>query len=228
MGNNFCSELPRRRGVLARRMASLSQAHELTERLGCSPSVVEALFRFLTFRVNELEIHRGYLPGNWDILWSLSIEEMFYLVFPRGLSALWQQESVPSEHSLPRSTPRFRRSWPIRPDSVRSRQRNHRRIFLSRRHGRNLLGLPHSLDRFEQMLLAPSAVDRLESADWISTSRRSSSLSGSEGAVSLGNKTLVHHQIRHLLLALFCLGQAGLSICSFEPNLKTLFQEPWS
>jgi peptidoglycan/LPS O-acetylase OafA/YrhL len=32
--------------------------------------------------VNELEIHRGYLPGNWDILWSLSIEEMFYLFFP--------------------------------------------------------------------------------------------------------------------------------------------------
>jgi peptidoglycan/LPS O-acetylase OafA/YrhL len=36
----------------------------------------------LTFHVNELEIHRGYLPGNWDILWSLSIEEMFYLFFP--------------------------------------------------------------------------------------------------------------------------------------------------
>ncbi len=41
-----------------------------------------ALFAVLTLRVNELEIHRGYLPGNWDILWSLSIEEMFYLVFP--------------------------------------------------------------------------------------------------------------------------------------------------
>jgi peptidoglycan/LPS O-acetylase OafA/YrhL len=41
-----------------------------------------ALLAALTFHVNELEIHRGYLPGNWDILWSLSIEEMFYLFFP--------------------------------------------------------------------------------------------------------------------------------------------------
>ena len=41
-----------------------------------------ALLAALTFNLNELEIHRGYLPGNWDILWSLSIEEMFYLFFP--------------------------------------------------------------------------------------------------------------------------------------------------
>ncbi len=41
-----------------------------------------ALLAALTLHVNELEIHRGYLPGNWDILWSLSIEEMFYLFFP--------------------------------------------------------------------------------------------------------------------------------------------------
>lgn len=41
-----------------------------------------ALFAALTFHVNWLEAHRGYLPGNWDILWSLSVEEMFYLFFP--------------------------------------------------------------------------------------------------------------------------------------------------
>jgi peptidoglycan/LPS O-acetylase OafA/YrhL len=41
-----------------------------------------ALLAALTLHVNELEIHRGYLPGSWDILWSLSIEEMFYLFFP--------------------------------------------------------------------------------------------------------------------------------------------------
>jgi peptidoglycan/LPS O-acetylase OafA/YrhL len=41
-----------------------------------------ALLAVLTLHVNELQIHRGYLPGNWDILWSLSIEEMFYLFFP--------------------------------------------------------------------------------------------------------------------------------------------------
>jgi peptidoglycan/LPS O-acetylase OafA/YrhL len=41
-----------------------------------------ALLAVLTFHVNVLEAHRGYLPGNWDILWSLSVEEVFYLFFP--------------------------------------------------------------------------------------------------------------------------------------------------
>jgi peptidoglycan/LPS O-acetylase OafA/YrhL len=41
-----------------------------------------ALFATLTFHVNLLEAKRGYLPGNWDILWSLSVEEMFYFFFP--------------------------------------------------------------------------------------------------------------------------------------------------
>src|SRR5258708_5393539 len=41
-----------------------------------------ALVAALTFHVNLLEARRGYLPGNWDILWSLSVEEMFYLFFP--------------------------------------------------------------------------------------------------------------------------------------------------
>jgi peptidoglycan/LPS O-acetylase OafA/YrhL len=41
-----------------------------------------ALFAALTFHINVLEANRGYLAGNWDILWSLSIEEMFYLFFP--------------------------------------------------------------------------------------------------------------------------------------------------
>ena len=41
-----------------------------------------ALFPALTFHVNVLEAKRGYLPGNWDILWSLSVEEVFYFFFP--------------------------------------------------------------------------------------------------------------------------------------------------
>jgi peptidoglycan/LPS O-acetylase OafA/YrhL len=41
-----------------------------------------ALLAALTFHLNWLEATRGYLPGNWDILWSLSVEEMFYLFFP--------------------------------------------------------------------------------------------------------------------------------------------------
>lgn len=36
----------------------------------------------LTFHINLLEGRLGYLPGPWDILWSLSVEEMFYLFFP--------------------------------------------------------------------------------------------------------------------------------------------------
>lgn len=41
-----------------------------------------ALFAALTFHINLLEANRGYLPGNWDVLWSLSVEEVFYLFFP--------------------------------------------------------------------------------------------------------------------------------------------------
>ncbi|MEP6548867.1 MAG: acyltransferase [Gammaproteobacteria bacterium] len=41
-----------------------------------------ALLAALTFHINVLEAQRGYLPGSWDILWSLSVEEMFYLCFP--------------------------------------------------------------------------------------------------------------------------------------------------
>jgi len=40
------------------------------------------LFAALTFHLNWLEAVHGYLPGNWDVLWSLSVEEMFYLFFP--------------------------------------------------------------------------------------------------------------------------------------------------
>jgi peptidoglycan/LPS O-acetylase OafA/YrhL len=41
-----------------------------------------ALVAALTFHINLLEARRGYLPGSWDVLWSLSVEEMFYLFFP--------------------------------------------------------------------------------------------------------------------------------------------------
>ena len=32
--------------------------------------------------LNWFEGHTGYLPASWDVLWSLSIEEVFYLGFP--------------------------------------------------------------------------------------------------------------------------------------------------
>ncbi len=43
----------------------------------------EALFSALTFHLNWLEGASGYyLPPSWDVLWSLSVEEIFYLFFP--------------------------------------------------------------------------------------------------------------------------------------------------
>lgn len=45
-------------------------------------SLGRALFAALTFHLNWLEAERGYLPASWDVLWSLSVEELFYLVYP--------------------------------------------------------------------------------------------------------------------------------------------------
>ena len=42
----------------------------------------QALFSALTFRINVLEANVGYLLAPWGVLWSLSIEEVFYLFFP--------------------------------------------------------------------------------------------------------------------------------------------------
>ncbi|URL59876.1 acyltransferase [Luteibacter flocculans] len=36
----------------------------------------------LTFTINVYEGRTGWLPGGWDVLWSLSVEEVFYLAFP--------------------------------------------------------------------------------------------------------------------------------------------------
>jgi peptidoglycan/LPS O-acetylase OafA/YrhL len=46
-----------------------------------------ALLAALTFHLNWLEGQYGYLPGNWDVLWSLSVEETFYFAFP--LICMW-------------------------------------------------------------------------------------------------------------------------------------------
>jgi peptidoglycan/LPS O-acetylase OafA/YrhL len=45
-------------------------------------SLWRALVAALTFHINWLEAHVGYLPGSWDVLWSLSVEETFYLGYP--------------------------------------------------------------------------------------------------------------------------------------------------
>jgi peptidoglycan/LPS O-acetylase OafA/YrhL len=45
-------------------------------------SLPRAIFAALGLHLNWYEGHTGYLPGNWDVLWSLSIEEVFYIGFP--------------------------------------------------------------------------------------------------------------------------------------------------
>ena len=45
-------------------------------------SLWRALLAACTFHVNWLEARNGYLPAAWDVLWSLSVEEVFYFVFP--------------------------------------------------------------------------------------------------------------------------------------------------
>jgi len=46
-------------------------------------SWARAMFAALTFHVNWLEASQNsYLPANLDVLWSLSVEETFYLLFP--------------------------------------------------------------------------------------------------------------------------------------------------
>jgi peptidoglycan/LPS O-acetylase OafA/YrhL len=42
----------------------------------------QALFAALTFQVNWFEAVHGWLPPVWTVLWTLSVEEMFYLFFP--------------------------------------------------------------------------------------------------------------------------------------------------
>jgi peptidoglycan/LPS O-acetylase OafA/YrhL len=49
-----------------------------TERQSLLGAVCAALFLHL----NWYEASTGYLPGAWDVMWSLSIEEVFYIGFP--------------------------------------------------------------------------------------------------------------------------------------------------
>jgi peptidoglycan/LPS O-acetylase OafA/YrhL len=45
-------------------------------------SLSGAIASALGLYLNRYEAIHGYLPGGWDVIWSLSIEEVFYLAFP--------------------------------------------------------------------------------------------------------------------------------------------------
>lgn len=45
-------------------------------------SLPGAIWAAIGLHLNWYEGRTGYLPGNWDVLWSLSIEEVFYIGFP--------------------------------------------------------------------------------------------------------------------------------------------------
>jgi peptidoglycan/LPS O-acetylase OafA/YrhL len=45
-------------------------------------TLVQVVFSALTFHLNLLELKVGFLPGPWDVLWTISIEEVFYIVLP--------------------------------------------------------------------------------------------------------------------------------------------------
>ncbi|HET7921915.1 MAG TPA: acyltransferase [Gammaproteobacteria bacterium] len=47
-----------------------------------SQSLWRVMLAAVGLHLNWYEGQTGYLPGNWDVLWSLSIEEMFYIGFP--------------------------------------------------------------------------------------------------------------------------------------------------
>lgn len=61
-------------------LAKMGVAYYVIERP--DQSLLRAIGAALGLHMNWYEGHTGYLPGGWDVLWSLSIEEVFYLGFP--------------------------------------------------------------------------------------------------------------------------------------------------
>ena len=82
-----------------------------------------ALLAALTFHLNYLEASRDYLPVNWDILWSLSVEEMLSL-FPFG------RPSTPEEALSHSSAALLHRRWTVRSNQTVQHESRLARVFL--------------------------------------------------------------------------------------------------
>ena len=112
-----------------------------------------ALLAALTFHVNLLEARRGYLPGPWDILWSLSVEEMFYLFFPLACLLFARRRLLVPLLCV------FVFLGPFRADLVYSWQRHLAGEVLSRRNGCDRARLPDGAAIFPHPILTEVAKD---------------------------------------------------------------------
>ncbi len=61
---------------------------------GAGQSLAGAVVAALGLHLNWYEGTTGYLPGGWDVLWSLSIEEVFYLGFPLACLGLRRERWI--------------------------------------------------------------------------------------------------------------------------------------
>ena len=143
-----------------------------------------ALIAALTFHVNVLEARRGYLPGSWDILWSLSVEESLLPFLPTGGTTVRTRKGP---HS---AAPRIGRHRAFRTYRVSAWQRGLERILVLGLHGchrprlsygsfafaaspppsRSLCAGEHWLcpPNFDSRLFASSCSDRVSpTPDWI-------------------------------------------------------------
>ena len=57
-------------------------------------SLYGVIFAVMTFRVNTLEASGYFLPAGWGAMWSLSIEELFYVVFPLACRLLGSERRM--------------------------------------------------------------------------------------------------------------------------------------
>ena len=59
------------------------------------PGLGRTLFAALTFHMNWLEGHYGWSAPAWGVLWSLSIEEVFYIAFPLVCLTVRSEKFIP-------------------------------------------------------------------------------------------------------------------------------------